>query len=159
MAASGRMPRLEEMGEAIAPGAQPIVAAIDQFVSNPKLLAAQLANRDDVFIYGNEARDKMQGAEARDALAQAMKPRIQPAAQGIRAALTPDGQVGFAAYNLVVGAEMNDTTIVLPYRVMEVFVSDGGAWKLVQLHFAHCVGEEIAMQFGPPPAIPDTRAG
>jgi ketosteroid isomerase-like protein len=167
MAGDGTMPRLEDIGDGIAPNAKPIAAAIDEFIAHPVAVSKQLASGDDVAFYGNDPEEKVRGgAEVKKFLDAVFSGGgVKQARQGLRAALTPNGQVGFAAYNLVASAEMNNSTLALSYRVMEVFVSEGGNWKVVQLHMAHCVPEDVALSSlnaqpkSPPPAIPDTPAG
>jgi ketosteroid isomerase-like protein len=167
MAGAGTMPTLEDIGDAVGPGAQPIAAAVDTWVAQPKAVVGQFADRADVIFYGNDPTERMLGgADIKKFLGQAFNnDGIKQARKGLRAGVTPNGQVGFAAYNLEAAAEMNNSTVVLPFRVMEVFVADGGAWKIVQLHMAHCVGEDVAMQAleAPMPkqavAFPATPAG
>ena len=166
MVGAGTMPALEDIGEAVGPGAQPIAAGIDQFIADSKVVLTQLADRDDVFVYGTDPSENVKGgAAAKKFLEGALRGTARLARKGLRAQLTPDGHVGYVAYNLEAAAEMNNMTAVMPFRVMEVFVSEGGVWKLVGMHAAHCVPEDIALTAlnappkGPPPAIPDTPAG
>src|SRR5262249_8512151 len=101
IATAGGMQPLEEIREAVGPGAEPIVKAIDQFIADPKTLVAQLADREDVFLYGNHLNQKAWGvAQARKLIDAAMGGNVKLARKGLRAALTPDGQVGFVVYNL-----------------------------------------------------------
>ena len=158
IAANSPMEPFKDVGQTVGHGAQPVVAAIDQFVANPKVMLAQLADRDDVAILGADPNERAQGAtDARKLIEAMIGGDAKVARKGVRAAMTPNGQVAFAAYNLEAGAEYNNSTVVLPYQVMEVFVSVGGAWKVVQLHAAHCASQELAERY--PPPIPDTPAG
>jgi hypothetical protein len=51
----------------------------------------------------------------------------------VRAALTPDGELGWVAANVT----LMNRDAVQPYRVLSVFLQEGGAWKLVQTHFSN----------------------
>jgi ketosteroid isomerase-like protein len=139
VATGNKFPPLGPVPDRVDAGAGPIAAAARADLSNGAVLARDVSERSDVFVFGSAPEQKPEGGAAAKQffLDQAGQGTLR-LASGVRAGLAPDGQLGWAAAN--VALELPDpehpTTMTVPMRVLLAWLREGGAWRLVQAHFS-----------------------
>jgi ketosteroid isomerase-like protein len=136
LAAAGELAPLPDVGGGLAPGAEPLPAALAN-------LAASFSEREDAFLFGSDPEERLRGGMAIKELVgsqwQDGGTSITPRG-ALRGALAPSGTVGWVAGNVdftvtVPGGEK----VTQPYRMLLVCLREGEAWKVVQAHFSNGV--------------------
>jgi hypothetical protein len=126
----GMLPPLAPVGDAVAPGAEQLAALFREVVFFPRMVAA--ATPPDVILLGTQ-EGYLAGSVVRLSKSNGDNgPRPQ---DGVRAGLSPSGQTGWAAGNVVWINEGKRT--MGPMRFLFVFAKDGARWRLVQNHHSY----------------------
>jgi hypothetical protein len=103
-------------------------------------LGDTVSDRADVFAFGSDPGESYPGAKFKKAAA---KWKFQMQVRGpVLAGLAPGGKVGWALANVDATFGTGAKAYTIPYRVMFVFVHNGGIagremeWDVVQAHFS-----------------------
>jgi transketolase C-terminal domain/subunit len=104
-----------------------------------------VTDREDAFVFGTAAEEKIPGGKAIKAafgdMVRAMGVTTAKAG-GVRAGIAANGQVGYVAANLDFLPTVEGKKLTVPYRFLGIYLKEGEAWKLVQVHFSIGLAEE-----------------
>lgn len=126
----GKLPPLAAVGDGVAPGAEDIATLLRSAVFFDRMLAA--ATPSDFILIGTDP-DYLAGSVVRPLPGGvANGPRPQ---DGVRAGVSPSGQTGWAAANVI--WIKSGTRTMGPMRFLFVFAKDSGRWRLVQNHHSY----------------------
>lgn len=117
-------------------GAEAVVRQFEATLGDPKALAASVATRKDVVLYGSERAERwVGGAAVKAQLAKwnlAFKVR-----DGIQAGISGGKTVVWVAANVDATSRKRPKAKPVPYRAMFLYErTKAGAWQLVQAHFS-----------------------
>jgi hypothetical protein len=127
-AGAHELPLPKELGTAVAPGAEPLVAHFRQGVADPASAVPWISDRPGVLFYGTAPGERHDGAEVKKLLAGAKMAAKLTVPDGVRAAVS--GNAGWVAGNVMVTLG----TLEIPFRTLEFYVKEGNDWKLVCAH-------------------------
>jgi ketosteroid isomerase-like protein len=135
LAKDGKLPTPKSLADGVGADAQPLVAVIDGWMANPAQMGSLFSERADAYIIGSAPGEHIEGgATIRERFAQ-MPSGLKLARQGLRAGVA--GDVGWAAFTMTAQSGPTPTT----FRVQQVFVKEGGSWKVVQMHVSHALSQ------------------
>ena len=117
----------------MADGAEAVVDTFrGQFAGGKDSFPAAVSAHADAIALGSDPREVWKGGPAILKASRTWGMGLTVTGD-VRAALTPDGELGWVAANVT----LMNRDAVQPYRVLSVFRQEGGAWKLVQTHFSN----------------------
>ncbi len=135
----GKLPAPAAIADQIDAGAEPLAEAFNATVNDVNAFLATIPDRDDAFVFGTAAEEKIPGgANIKAAFGQLVQALSVTTTKngGVRAGIAPSGTTGYIAANLDFGATVEGNKVTVPYRFMGVYINEEGAWKLVQVHFS-----------------------
>jgi hypothetical protein len=138
-AAEGKLPVPAAIADLVDAGAEPLAQAYSDTVADVAKMLATVSDRDDAFVFGTAAEEKVTGGKTiKEAFgAQVQQFGVTTAKKdGIRVGLAPNGKVGFVAGNIDYTATIEGNKITVPYRYLGIYRDEEGAWKSVQVHFS-----------------------
>ena len=127
-AGAHELPMPKPLGTAIGAGAEPLVEHFRQGVADPASSVPWISDRPGVLFYGTAPGERHDGVEVKQLLVGAKMAAKLTVPDGVRAAVV--GNAGWVAGNVMVTLG----TLEIPFRTLEFYVKEGGAWKLVCAH-------------------------
>lgn len=132
---------LHPLVESVASGSEPFVAAFRQGTTTLDALGAQLTLA--ALLIGTAADQHISGAAEIRQLFAFIQQQAAPTVRltgPLRAGVSPGGGAGWVAANMEVSGEaLPGTRFVAPLRVLAVYVREGEAVRLAQIHWSHGV--------------------
>jgi ketosteroid isomerase-like protein len=145
-ARDGTQPKLHEVSESVAPGAQSVVAEFQKAAWKTAELVHSIAERPDALVFGTAPEETIVGGDKiRNLLQQQIHDFGLTITRrgGLRAGVTPNGRVGWVASNIDLAAlpapeeGKPSKPVRLQTRGLLVYLNEGGLWRLVQGHFSN----------------------
>ncbi len=116
-------------------GASDAVKRFETTLGDPKAFAASISDRNDVVLFGSDAKERFVGGEKARAglrswgLALTLR-------DGITAGTTTSKTVVWLAANVDARPAGKPKAAATPYRVTAIYEHHGATWDIVQLHFS-----------------------
>ena len=122
----------------IDPGAEAVVKKFEATIGSARTLANTVSQRNDVVLFGSDARERTVGGNQVRAQLLAWKLGFK-VRDGVQAGITSSKQVAWVAANL--DAARPGDKKPTPYRALFIYEkhADTG-WDIVQLHFSYLAG-------------------
>lgn len=135
---------LIDIPDGITDGAQPLAQLLSEALGSADALAAIVSKRPGVQAFGPAPGDRFTGTyevgEFLRSLFHREGARLRRAG-GMRGALVGRGDAGWIATNVELVVSRGEHDYIRPCRMTAVFVREGDAWTLVQLHLSHAAEE------------------
>jgi ketosteroid isomerase-like protein len=142
LAHDGKEPALRDAPDRVDDSAKPVLAAFDRDIASPDTWTKDISDRPDVIALGSDPKEIWTGKATimKEMLAQISQYHMAITRHAASAHVVAGGQLGWVMTNtdFVVEPEPG-TKLTLPFRVLAVYLQEGGAWKMVQLHVSHAV--------------------
>lgn len=119
----------------VDPAAAAAVKRFEATLGDPAAFAKTVSDRDDVVLYGSEAKERYVGCEAVRAALRKWKLAFS-VRDGVVAGATASKTVAWLAANVDARPAGKPKAPATPYRVTVIYELHGAAWDIVQLQFS-----------------------
>jgi hypothetical protein len=143
LALENAWPELAAIPQGIAEGADGVYTRAAKDLEDAEALLASVSDRDDAVVFGTAPDERVVGgARIRQVFGEHVKNgHVKIKRDGeMRVGIAPGGGVGWVLANLDFSVEVAEgQRVAQPYRVMLVYVEEGGEWRIAQAHFSNGV--------------------